>query len=165
MYEWHPEDINAPHISCSLISEHKRICRRICQWMCLSLLWILPGTVPFWAEAFKQLLGATSHNAAAVSCRRWRVIVGNFRQNIDSKYWSSVVGYFWGCCLIMLFHLQALEMLTGALFQRPPLIAAVKRQLRVRTIYESKLIEYDPERRFGEGRPSLLKLGWRGTSR
>jgi len=36
--------------------------------------------------------------------------------------------------------------LTGALFQRPPLIAAVKRQLRIRTIYKSKLIEYDPER-------------------
>lgn len=46
--------------------------------------------------------------------------------------------------------LQALETLTGALFQRPPLIAAVKRQLRVRTIYESKLIEYDPERRLGK---------------
>ncbi|GAB1302908.1 H/ACA ribonucleoprotein complex subunit DKC1 [Apodemus speciosus] len=43
----------------------------------------------------------------------------------------------------------ALETLTGALFQRPPLIAAVKRQLRVRTIYESKMIEYDPERRLG----------------
>ncbi|XP_038631607.1 H/ACA ribonucleoprotein complex subunit DKC1 isoform X4 [Scyliorhinus canicula] len=42
-----------------------------------------------------------------------------------------------------------MEMLTGALFQRPPLIAAVKRQLRVRTIYDSKLIEYDPERRLG----------------
>ena len=37
-------------------------------------------------------------------------------------------------------------MLTGACFQRPPLIAAVKRQLRVRTIYESKLIEYDANR-------------------
>ena len=36
---------------------------------------------------------------------------------------------------------QALEKLTGALFQRPPLIAAVKRQLRIRTIYESKMIE------------------------
>lgn len=46
--------------------------------------------------------------------------------------------------------MQALETLTGALFQRPPLIAAVKRQLRVRTIYESKLVEYDPERRLGE---------------
>ncbi|XP_042372775.1 H/ACA ribonucleoprotein complex subunit DKC1-like [Plectropomus leopardus] len=45
---------------------------------------------------------------------------------------------------------RALETLTGALFQRPPLIAAVKRQLRVRTIYESKLIEYDPERRLGK---------------
>ncbi|XP_039459668.1 H/ACA ribonucleoprotein complex subunit DKC1 isoform X1 [Oreochromis aureus] len=44
---------------------------------------------------------------------------------------------------------RGLETLTGALFQRPPLIAAVKRQLRVRTIYESKLIEYDPERRLG----------------
>uniref|UniRef100_A0AAV2JG97 H/ACA ribonucleoprotein complex subunit DKC1 n=1 Tax=Knipowitschia caucasica TaxID=637954 RepID=A0AAV2JG97_KNICA len=44
---------------------------------------------------------------------------------------------------------KCLETLTGALFQRPPLIAAVKRQLRVRTIYESKLIEYDPEKRLG----------------
>jgi hypothetical protein len=37
-------------------------------------------------------------------------------------------------------------MLTGALFQRPPLISAVKRQLRVRTIYKSKLVEYDEDR-------------------
>lgn len=36
---------------------------------------------------------------------------------------------------------RALETLKGALFQRPPLISAVKRQLRIRTIYESKLIE------------------------
>lgn len=41
---------------------------------------------------------------------------------------------------------QALEMLTGALFQRPPLISAVKRQLRVRTIYESKLLEFDEDK-------------------
>jgi H/ACA ribonucleoprotein complex subunit 4 len=41
---------------------------------------------------------------------------------------------------------KALETLTGALFQRPPLISAVKRQLRIRTIYESKLFEYDEER-------------------
>ena len=41
---------------------------------------------------------------------------------------------------------EALGTLTGALFQRPPLIAAVKRQLRVRTIYDSKLFEYDAER-------------------
>ncbi|CAN6199964.1 unnamed protein product [Urochloa humidicola] len=40
---------------------------------------------------------------------------------------------------------HALEALTGAVFQRPPLISAVKRQLRVRTIYESKLLEHDPE--------------------
>jgi H/ACA ribonucleoprotein complex subunit 4 len=44
---------------------------------------------------------------------------------------------------------RAIETLTGALFQRPPLISAVKRQLRVRSIYESKLIEYDPERNLG----------------
>jgi tRNA U55 pseudouridine synthase TruB len=30
--------------------------------------------------------------------------------------------------------------------QRPPLISAVKRQLRIRSIYASKLIEYDDER-------------------
>lgn len=41
---------------------------------------------------------------------------------------------------------RALETLTGALFQRPPLISAVKRQLRIRTIYESKLIEFDNDR-------------------
>ena len=44
---------------------------------------------------------------------------------------------------------QALEKLTGALFQRPPLIAAVKRQLRIRTIYDSKLIEYDDKNQLG----------------
>ena len=41
---------------------------------------------------------------------------------------------------------RAIETLTGSLFQRPPLISAVKRQLRVRTIYESKLIEFDNDR-------------------
>ncbi len=40
----------------------------------------------------------------------------------------------------------ALERLTGALFQRPPLISAVKRELRIRTIYESRLIEFDTAR-------------------
>ena len=42
--------------------------------------------------------------------------------------------------------LSALEQLTGALFQRPPLISAVKLQLRVRTIYQNTLIEFDNER-------------------
>lgn len=41
---------------------------------------------------------------------------------------------------------RGLETLTGALFQRPPLISAVKRQLRIRSIYASKLYEYDEER-------------------
>ena len=41
---------------------------------------------------------------------------------------------------------SAVDTLTGALFQRPPLISAVKRQLRIRTIYESRLLEYDADR-------------------
>ncbi len=44
---------------------------------------------------------------------------------------------------------KAIDTLTGALFQRPPLISAVKRTLRIRTIYESKLIEFDPVRNLG----------------
>lgn len=45
--------------------------------------------------------------------------------------------------------ISALDKLRGALFQRPPLISAVKRQLRVRTIYDSKLIEYNNETGIG----------------
>jgi H/ACA ribonucleoprotein complex subunit 4 len=44
---------------------------------------------------------------------------------------------------------KAIETLTGACFQRPPLISAVKKELRVRTIYESKLLEYDEKRDMG----------------
>lgn len=44
---------------------------------------------------------------------------------------------------------RAVETLTGALFQRPPLISAVKRQLRIRTIYDSKLLEFDTDRNLG----------------
>jgi H/ACA ribonucleoprotein complex subunit 4 len=44
---------------------------------------------------------------------------------------------------------KAVETLTGAVFQRPPLISAVKRQLRIRHIYESKLVEYDSDRHLG----------------
>ncbi|KAL6043814.1 centromere/microtubule-binding protein cbf5 [Balamuthia mandrillaris] len=44
---------------------------------------------------------------------------------------------------------RAIEKLTGALFQRPPLISAVKRRLRVRTIYKSKLFEFDKDRHLG----------------
>ncbi|EGC34227.1 hypothetical protein DICPUDRAFT_35400, partial [Dictyostelium purpureum] len=44
---------------------------------------------------------------------------------------------------------KAVDTLRGALFQRPPQKSAVKKRLRVRTIHESKLIEYDPERNLG----------------
>lgn len=46
--------------------------------------------------------------------------------------------------------LRGLERLRGALFQRPPLISAVKRQLRVRTVYDSKLCDYDENRNMGK---------------
>eukprot|EP00924_Labyrinthula_sp_SR-Ha-C_P008480 snap_masked-scaffold_32-processed-gene-1.17-mRNA-1 protein AED:0.00 eAED:0.00 QI:0/-1/0/1/-1/1/1/0/467 len=39
----------------------------------------------------------------------------------------------------------AVEQLQGKLFQRPPVISAVKRELRVRRIYDSKLLEFDEE--------------------
>lgn len=41
---------------------------------------------------------------------------------------------------------RAVETLSGALFQRPPLISAVKRQLRVRTLFSSEVLEYDQAR-------------------
>ena len=44
---------------------------------------------------------------------------------------------------------RAVQKLTGALFQRPPLIAAVKRQLRIRTIYEAKLLEFNEKNNLG----------------
>jgi H/ACA ribonucleoprotein complex subunit 4 len=44
---------------------------------------------------------------------------------------------------------RAIEQLTGTVFQKPPVIAAVKKELRVRTIYKSKLIEFDQERNMG----------------
>ncbi|VDN53572.1 unnamed protein product, partial [Dracunculus medinensis] len=37
---------------------------------------------------------------------------------------------------------NTLQKLTGALYQRPPIISAVKRQLRIRRVYESKLLDY-----------------------
>jgi H/ACA ribonucleoprotein complex subunit 4 len=42
---------------------------------------------------------------------------------------------------------DALKILTGPLFQKPPAVAAVKRQLRIRNIYESKLLEFDNEKK------------------
>eukprot|EP00187_Rhodella_violacea_P001024 CAMPEP_0174907332 /NCGR_PEP_ID=MMETSP0167-20121228/60302_1 /TAXON_ID=38298 /ORGANISM="Rhodella maculata, Strain CCMP736" /LENGTH=484 /DNA_ID=CAMNT_0016150773 /DNA_START=11 /DNA_END=1465 /DNA_ORIENTATION=+ len=42
---------------------------------------------------------------------------------------------------------RAIETLTGAQFQRPPLVSAVKRQLRIRTIYKANMVEYDEKRR------------------
>ena len=41
---------------------------------------------------------------------------------------------------------KAISTLKGSLFQRPPLISAVKRQLRIRTIYKSALLEHDADR-------------------
>jgi len=41
---------------------------------------------------------------------------------------------------------KGLETLTGALYQRPPVISAVARRLRVRTIKSNTLLEFDEER-------------------
>ena len=41
--------------------------------------------------------------------------------------------------------MKALRDLTGPCFQKPPLIAAVKRELRIRTIYNTKLLEFDKD--------------------
>lgn len=41
---------------------------------------------------------------------------------------------------------KAMDTLTGSLFQRPPLISAVKRRLRVRAIYWAKLLEFEEDR-------------------
>lgn len=40
--------------------------------------------------------------------------------------------------------------LLGAQFQRPPLISAVKRQLRVRKVYDIKMLEFDDKSNMGE---------------
>ncbi|KAB7494836.1 H/ACA ribonucleoprotein complex subunit 4, partial [Armadillidium nasatum] len=44
---------------------------------------------------------------------------------------------------------QMLDKIKGSQFQRPPLISAVKRQLRVRKIFENKLLEFDDEKNIG----------------
>ena len=44
---------------------------------------------------------------------------------------------------------RAVERLRGAIFQRPPVISAVKRNLRVRTIHESAVLEYDEKKNMG----------------
>lgn len=49
---------------------------------------------------------------------------------------------------------KTLSTLTGSLFQKPPEISAVKRELRIRTIYESELLQYDHEKRLGIFRAS-----------
>lgn len=42
---------------------------------------------------------------------------------------------------------SAIDLLRGPIFQKPPAVAAVKRQLRIRNIYESKLLEFDAEKK------------------
>lgn len=59
---------------------------------------------------------------------------------------SGHVGEPWFNPTLIQPNPQVIETLTGALFQRPPLISAVKRQLRIRTIHECKLLEFDNDR-------------------
>ena len=57
----------------------------------------------------------------------------------------------------MMLYFQALNALVGNLYQLPPVICAVKRQLRLRTVYDAKLLDYDDEKNLGEV-PLSLKL-------
>lgn len=45
--------------------------------------------------------------------------------------------------------LKVMKMLKGPVFQKPPAISAVKKRLRVRSIYDMKLYEYDEENNMG----------------
>jgi len=47
---------------------------------------------------------------------------------------------------VMYDDVQAIEKFQGALFQLPPEISAVKRQLRIREIYKNTLLEFDEKR-------------------
>lgn len=49
---------------------------------------------------------------------------------------------------VKLIH-PALEKVKGALLQLPPVICAVKRTLRIRTVFDLKLMEYDEHRGLG----------------
>lgn len=62
------------------------------------------------------------------------------------SYWKWIIIFYLNSFLQII---QGLEKLRGALFQRPPLISAVKRQLRVRTIYDTKLLDYDEDKNIG----------------
>jgi len=44
---------------------------------------------------------------------------------------------------------KALETLTGALYQRPPVISAVSRKLRIRNIKKNTLLEFDEDKHLG----------------
>ncbi|KAH9412253.1 H/ACA ribonucleoprotein [Ordospora pajunii] len=44
---------------------------------------------------------------------------------------------------------NACKRLVGALFQRPPLMCAVKRELRIRNVYGIEIVEFDAKRRLG----------------
>jgi H/ACA ribonucleoprotein complex subunit 4 len=86
----------------------------------------------------------SSHEVVAWMKRILRVEKTGHSGTLDPKVTGCLI-----VCIDEKALPRALETLTGALFQRPPLISAVKRQLRVRTIYESKLIEYDNKRNLG----------------
>lgn len=97
------------------------------------------------------LLSALTVQLAWLSLNREPVYIFLFRKRfVRSKF---CLGKEYVCVLRLHDKIQskeqlarALETLTGALFQRPPLISAVKRQLRIRTIHESKLLEFDNDR-------------------
>eukprot|EP00397_Hematodinium_sp_SG-2012_P029154 GEMP01030775.1.p1 GENE.GEMP01030775.1~~GEMP01030775.1.p1 ORF type:complete len:467 (+),score=96.53 GEMP01030775.1:52-1401(+) len=67
-------------------------------------------------------------------------------QQSAGKTYVCIVRFHNGDNLTLSKLQRNLDRLTGALFQRPPVISAVKRQLRVRTIYENKICHWDEKR-------------------
>jgi len=66
------------------------------------------------------------------------------QQNAPKEY-VCVIRFHQRCDNIKAKLEKILQQLTGPLFQRPPLISAVKRRLRIRNIYWTKLLDYDED--------------------
>ena len=92
------------------------------------------------------------NKAGQISAGCWSVQL-NHSWYITKIWLTIILGKEYVCSLCLHAGLpnpaglpNVLQTLKGALFQFPPLISAVKRQLRIRTIHESKLLVFDDKR-------------------
>lgn len=99
-----------------------------------------------WANGMGGGVGLRVHGwVVRGRCAREGQGSSQYGVNAQACYRGPVIGsflHFWRFTLVHARDIKrvtkALETLTGALFQRPPLISAVKRQLRIRNIYSTK---------------------------